>query len=117
MNIDTNWILITLFLPVIIAFFKKEISTLIGDYMIYKNRAFDNDGDPGTGQKCYVQSGATGKYVLLTVASYHFGLSPSKRKIITHQSDPNGDERKYIVVPYTYSVWNKMIKGSLQKTI
>ncbi len=115
MNIDTNWIIITLFVPVIIAFFKKEISSFIGDYIIYKNRMFDVDGDPGTGQDCYIQSSATGKFIRITVDKYQFGLSPSKRKIITFQSDPDGDPDKIIVVPYTYSVWNSIIKGSLAK--
>ena len=47
---ELNYLWATIFIPVVIGFFKKEISTFIGDLMIYRNRAFDADGDPGTSQ-------------------------------------------------------------------
>lgn len=112
---DTNWLWITLVLPVLIGFFKNEISSLIGDYMVYKNRAFDEDGDPGTGEPCYIQSSATGQYVKVLVAEYQFGLAPSKRRVITHQKSPEGNIDKIIVVPYSYSAWAGMVKGSMPK--
>jgi len=115
MNFDANWLWITLVLPVIIGIFKNEIGRFFSDYTVYKNRAFDADGDPGTGQHCYVQSGATGEYVKVYVDEYQFGLAPSKRKIITHQKDPDGDQGKVIIVPYSYTIWASMVKGSLQK--
>ena len=115
MNFDINWLWITLVLPVVVGIFKNEIGRFFSDYTVYKNRRFDNDGDPGTGEYCYIQSGATGEYVKVYIDEYEFGLVPSKRKVITHQKDPDGDENKVIVVPYLYTQWVSMVKGSLQK--
>jgi len=111
---ELNYLWATICIPVIMGFFKSEISTFIGDLMIYRNRAFDNDGDPGTSQDCFIQSGATGEFNRITVAEYRFGLAPSKRKVITYQADPNGDKDKYIVVPFSYAAWAGIVKGSLQ---
>ncbi len=115
MDFDANWLWITLVLPVVVGIFKHEIGRFFSDYTVYKNRRFDSDGDPGTGQHCYVQSGATGEYVKIYVDEYTFGLAPSSRKVITQQKDPEGDEWKVIVVPYSYTQWASMVRGSLQK--
>lgn len=111
----TSWLWATILLPVLMGIFKKEIATFMRDYRIYRNRSFDEDGDPSTGQDCYLFNAATGVYNQITVAEYKFGLVPSKRKVITHQSDPEGDNSKVIVVPYSYTKWLGMVKGSLQK--
>jgi len=113
--LQSNWFWATILLPVIIGIFKKEIATFINDYRTYRNRSFDEDGDPSTGQDCYILNEATGDYNKITVAEYKFGLGPSKRKIITYQNDPEGDNSKIIAVPYSYSKWSSMVKGSLQK--
>lgn len=114
-EIDVSWLWLTLILPVIIGIFKHEIATFIGDYSTYRNRSFDQDGDPGTGEDCYLQCDATGDFNKITVAEYRFGLAPSKRKVITHQTAPSGDLDKVIVVPYSYSKWSSMVKGSLPR--
>ena len=113
--LKTNWFWVTILLPVLIGIFKKEIATFINDWRTYKNRSFDEDGDPGTGQDCYILNEATGVYNQITIAEYKFGLVPSKRKIVTLQPDPEGNENKIIIVSYSYSKWSSMVKGSLQK--
>jgi len=115
MELDVNWLWITLVLPVAIGIFKNEIGRFFSDYATYQNRMFDTDGDPGTGQYCYIQSSATGEYVKIYIDDYKFGLAPSDRKVITFQDDPDGTGNKIIVVPYSYTQWKGIIKGSLQR--
>ncbi len=114
MEFDLKWVQITL-LTFVIGFFRKEITTFISDYNIYRNRMFDDDGDPGTGQYCYIQTKKSNDFKLIYIKDYKFGFLPSSRVVVTHQDDPEGNKDKIIVVTYTYAIWSEIIKGSLQK--
>lgn len=104
----------TVFIPVFLGIFKNELSKFFTDLNIYRNRMFDEDGDPGTGEDCYLQSGATGAWSKITIKEYQFSILPSKRKIITLQNSPER-VNEIIIVPYSYNQWVNMIKGSLSK--
>jgi hypothetical protein len=99
----------TVLIPVI-----NEIANFFGDLMTYRNRSFDEDGDPGTGQDCFIQSEATGEFNRVTIKEYKFGLAPSNRKVITLQKSPVKND-EVIEVPYTYKKWATIVKGSLSK--
>lgn len=106
-------IIASVLIPVIMAFFRKEISNFLTDLSTYRNRRFDNDGDPGIGCECYLQSKATGKFKKILVFDYTFHIYSTKRNVITVQDAPDGEG--VIIVPYTYSQWRDLIKGSLSK--
>jgi len=100
-----------LLLPVLIGFFRKQISDLIADYMVYRNRKFDDDGDPATGQDCLLQCAATGVFNQVFVKQYRFGFLPASRRVVTIQQ--SRDRR--MVVTYTYSQWRSIVKGKFLK--
>lgn len=110
-KIANNWILTVMLIPIIVAFFQKQIGAFIEDFSIYKNRQFDDDGDPGTGQCCMIQNKATGKFTKIKIIKYMFGIKPSSRKVLTAQKTELGT----IFVVYTYDQWKNIIKGSLPK--
>lgn len=100
-------VLYVLIVPVLIGFFRKQISDFITDAITYKNRKFDDDGDPATGQDCYIQCAATGQYISLYIKEYRFGILPSSRRVVTVQN--YYDMR--LTVTYTYEQWRGLVKG------
>lgn len=107
----------SILVPAIVAMFKTQIAQFFDDYTVYKNRMFDADGDPGTGEYCYLQNKTTGKFVKLMVFKYEFSFWPSKRLVWVLWPAPSGEEGKVIIVPYTYSQWANIQKGSLEKDL
>lgn len=112
-DLPFHWFWFTLVVPIIVGIFKSEIAGLFRDYAIYRHRMFDEDGDPATGEPCYIF--IKDKFIKVMVAEYQFGLSPAKRRVITHQPDPEGNFNNMIVVPYTYTQWANLIKASVPK--
>lgn len=113
MDLSMNWLWFTLVVPVVMGIFKSEIGALFRDYSVYRHRMFDEDGDPATGEPCHIL--IKGEWKKIMVAEYQFGLSPAKRRVITYQPDPKGGFNDMIVVPYTYTQWANLIKGSVSK--
>ena len=115
MNFDgMDWILITLVFPTIILIFKQELLSFLFDLRLYKNRLIDADGDPATGEDCYVQTGrSSGSFHKVTVAAYKFGLSSSKRKVVTLQEDSESGEILKVSCPY--KEWSQIVKGTVPK--
>lgn len=104
----------TILIPVIIAKIKQDIAIFFEDLTTYRNRRFDNDGDPGVGCECFLQNGTTGIFKKILVKDYTFHyIFASKREVITVQDAPEGEG--VIIVPYTYAQWRDLIKGSLIK--
>jgi len=126
MNMDHDilaWGWTVVLLPVLIGVFKSQIGEFIGDYMLYRNRRYDSDGDPGTGQWCMVQSAATGEWCRAFVEKYTFSIfRPSKRLVhvwFPHQDalDPNFDKcrTEWIKAPMPFKAWRSMMSGGLPK--
>lgn len=111
---NMDWILITLVLPIFIMIFKEEVLSFLYDFKLYRNRLIDSDGDPATGEECYIQtSRSSGSFHKILVTEYKFGLSTSKRKVITHQK--NLDTGEVLKISYPYKEWAQIIKGIIPK--
>ena len=109
MENNIEWMLTILIIPVLIGFFKTQIGNFLEDYMVYKNRNFDSDNNPATGQDCMLQSPATGEFSMITIDLYEFSIFPAKRRVITSQKIKSGK----IIVAYPYSIWKNLVKGSV----
>lgn len=107
-------LVVSIIIPVIIGFFKREITSFFEDLSTYRNRRFDVDGDPGEGCECYIQKGTTGLFKRILVKEYTFHIFASKREVITVQDAPEG--KGVIIVPYTYAQWRDRLRGSLVKS-
>ena len=100
-------------IPILLAKIKKDVTIFLEDLTTYRNRRFDDDGDPGIGCECYIEKGTTGLYKKILVKDYTFHILASKREVITVQDAPEGEG--VIIVPYTYAQWRGVLKGSLIK--
>jgi hypothetical protein len=107
-------LVVSIIIPVVIGFFKREITNFFDDLSTYRNRRFDEDGDPGEGCECYIQKGTTGLFKRILVKEYTFHLFASKREVITVQDAPDKADG-VIIVPYTYAQWRDRLRGSLVK--
>ena len=104
---NMDWILITLVFPILMVMFKQEVLNFLDDFRLYKNRLVDSDGDPATGEECYIQtSRSSGSFHKILVAEYRFGLSSTKRKVVTLQE--NLDTGKTLEVSYPYKEWTRI---------
>ena len=109
-EINISWLWSFILLPFIVGFSKSYINSFLQDYSIYKNRMFDDDQNPKTGQSCYIKSSATGNWSQIVVSEYTFSIFfPSKRTIKTIQQQ---QKRGYtLAVVYTYQEWKAILKG------
>ena len=108
-------LLYTIFIPLIIGFFKQEVLDFYTDLRIYTNRDVDGDGDPATGKTILVQSDFN-NYVEVTIVEYQFSILPFNRKVITLQKVDIKEKETFVCIVYTYSQWNNLIKGVPMKS-
>lgn len=92
-----------LIIPVFLTFFKNEIGNLLKAWNVYKLRAFDLDGNPGTPDKAQLLNGATGQWGDIMIEKYVFSFSAKTRGVYIRY--PDGGREKIMLVD-----WAKMRK-------
>ncbi len=105
----------TILAPLAVTVIKVALSEFFDDLSTYMNRRFDEDGDPGIGKECYLETTGRGRFEKVIVKDYTFGIFGNKRNVVTIQKAPDGNG--VIVVPYTYKRWKSMLKGSINKEL
>lgn len=89
---DKEWLWAMVILPVIIGFFKTEISNLLTAWNVYRLRAFDMDGNPETSDVVEMLNGAKGEWEPAIIKKYKFWAGSKKRGVYIEY--PDGGEEK-----------------------
>lgn len=109
MNLD-QFPLNTLILPLLAALFKREISNLYTTWTLYKNRQFDQDGDPNTPEFCQLYNSATGGWADIKIERYLFSFDQNKAGVYILHLLPDG---KTAAERIPFLVWDGMRKRNL----
>ena len=102
-QIMQSWGMAAVIIPLIMAFFKKEIGGLITAYFLFRKREFDRDGKPETSEKVQLLNGATGQWGDITIVKYEFSFNATKRGVYVEYLD-GGKER------ISFIKWSNMRK-------
>jgi hypothetical protein len=118
LTITQLWsIFITGILVGIITLFKNEIvnfiSTWISDRKLYKNRRYDTDGDPSTGQFVTVVVPATGQAIKVWLEKYTWDHFDPFKRLAVLKWPYNNEPDLYFDTAMPYAVWRTFLSGSL----
>ncbi len=93
-----NWLWVVVILPVLIGFFKTEIGRTLTAWNVYRLRAFDMDGCPGTPDRVQLLNGATGAWGDAIIEKYIFSFSAKTRGVYLRY--PDGGREKVSLVAW-----------------
>ena len=97
-TIGSNWIWITVVIPVVIGMFKTELGNLLKAYRTYKLRVFE------VGSKAQLFNGAAGCWGgIVSIEDYKFSLSAATRGVYIRHED-GGAEKVGIL---EWATWRK----------
>ena len=112
----SGWFLAMIIMPVIVAMMRESIAKQWNAYKIYKNRAFDKDGDPDSPEVCLIVNPATGGTVPCVILSYEFWTTDPLKKgvhtIIVDTETGTGKERHF-----SFSDWAGAVKLELERDL
>jgi len=101
MNLESvtgSWLWVMVLLPVLVAIFKTELGKIFTAWNIYRLRAFDLDGNPGTEDQLQLLNGATGEWSDAIIEQYVFTLSSKTRGVYLRY--PDGGREKVSLITW-----------------
>ena len=100
---NVNWLWAVVLLPVLVGIFKSELGKLFTIWNVYRLRAFDSDGNPGSPDNVQILNSATGKWGNAIIEKYVFSLSSRRRGVYLLYPDGGREKVGYIL-------WNSFRK-------
>ncbi len=99
-------------ITVFIGIFKTQLGSFFNDLSLYRNRRYDKDGNPATGEICHIFNPATGAWGQAYIEKYTFSVFPSGRKVYVWFESLDSDFKNiWIRSPMLYSNWNNLLSG------
>jgi len=94
---NVNWLWAVVLLPVLVGIFKSEIGKFFTVWNVYRLRAFDSDGNPGSPDNVQILNSATGKWGNAIIEKYVFSLSSRRRGVYLLYPDGGREKVGYIL--------------------